>query len=89
MPRKGSRSKVTTSRVFELHCENHGVLESHRQYQRVREEREVHRALHPECFSTQPEHPAPTEDQRSGTISPESGRHAAGHPQSSGVTQTT
>ena len=61
MPRKGSKSKVSTSRVYELYCEDHGVLECHPQYQRVREERENHRALHPECFAPQPAPEEPTE----------------------------
>ena len=54
MPRKGQRTRVITTRVYELYCEEHGVLECHTNYERIKEERQVHRTLHPECFIPRP-----------------------------------
>ena len=57
MPRR-KPSLVTTSRVWELYCEAHGVLDAHRRYKVVKQTKENHRLEHPECFN--PEPPADT-----------------------------
>ena len=47
---KKVRSRVHTSRRFEVYCETHGVLESSRAYDVAKRAREQHRAESPECF---------------------------------------
>ena len=51
MPRR-LRSRVSTTRRWEVYCEAHGILESSRAYSMAQKARERHREEHPECFTT-------------------------------------
>ena len=44
------KSLVRSSRVYELDCDNHGVLESHGDYEYIKIARLKHKRESPECF---------------------------------------
>ncbi len=46
------RSKVSTQRVYELNCEEHGVLDASSNYSVIKVSRESHRRESPECFKS-------------------------------------
>ena len=43
-------TKVTITRVWEVNCEEHGVLDAPRQYSLAKQSREDHRRDFPQCF---------------------------------------